>query len=559
MDGRRPSDPAPAHPSQRATAIAVTLQARGMPAIFHEVASCAVGQDGAARVCPLPASASNVQLRSLTDASASLVWASLVPRPHPDRLLADLVGRDAEFEDGSAGVWRNATVAAVEGDLVATRSPDGAVVVRRACDVRGVRVPAGAAEGVAALELCLATAVHESHVLELAYTVPQPEIQHVVEYVGVVDCDAAFVELDGAVLVSNKTGRSLDKCSVTLQQAGEAEGLWTGASVPPRRKDRFSTRKSAAVSSFSKKSFTKQIGDPGVHSYVIPGSFDLPDGIETRIQFCSLRAPARLLTLVRAQRPQEYGREINLDKGPDVDKVQRVSVEQILQFEYMPSSECCASLPAGEARFYARQSAAGAPLGLERFVETRIPRTETNGHVRVCYGLLPGVVAERKRMEFKLEKKDHILCEAFSIVITSEYDDSPAGEVVVEEELSRWPTWNITSLHPHERASPTTVRFTVTLPGGKQQTPPLVYTVSYTGWVLPEETPQVVSSPSPSPRSKSPMPDSDGHKSPLPDSDGRRSPLLSSADHPVNVRNTMFIDVPPDLDGDESLASEDFL
>ena len=131
-------------------------------------------------------------------------------------------------------------------------------------------------------------------------------------------------------------------------------------------------------------------------------------------------------------------------------------------------------MPAGKIRIFKTNPNDGA---LEFIGEDLIGHTPRNETIRLKTGDSFDVIGERTQVDFKLDKGRKVMEETWSIEIRNQKDT--AQEVIIQEPMYRWRTWEITkSSTPFTKLDSRLVRWTVDVEPESSAT--VTYTVKYT-------------------------------------------------------------------------------
>ena len=130
-------------------------------------------------------------------------------------------------------------------------------------------------------------------------------------------------------------------------------------------------------------------------------------------------------------------------------------------------------LPKGRVRFYLRD----ADGQLEFTGENVIDHTPKDETVRVYVGNAFDIVGERRRTDYKTERRLHWLDESFEIRLRNHKEE--AVEIRVVEHLYRWVNWEITEKsHTYLKTDSQTMEFRVTVEPDAEEV--VTYKVHYT-------------------------------------------------------------------------------
>jgi len=144
------------------------------------------------------------------------------------------------------------------------------------------------------------------------------------------------------------------------------------------------------------------------------------------------------------------------------------------------------ALPQGVQRFY-REDEDGQ---LEFVGENMVDHTPKDEMIRVYTGNAFDIVGERRRVDFQVERPCSVT-EALEITLRN-HKEEPV-EVLVQEHLYRWSTWEIAEYsQPFEKKDSDTIEFVVQLEPGEEQQ--VLYTAHYS-WCTHTPTAAVFGSP----------------------------------------------------------------
>jgi hypothetical protein len=130
-------------------------------------------------------------------------------------------------------------------------------------------------------------------------------------------------------------------------------------------------------------------------------------------------------------------------------------------------------LPKGRVRFYRRNDDGQVEFTGENVID-HTPRDEK---VRVYTGNAFDLTGERRRTDYRLDTNRQRLDESFEIKLRNHKKE--AVDVLVEEHLYRWITWDILEKSdPYHKTDSKTIEFPVTVPPDGEKT--ITYTAHYT-------------------------------------------------------------------------------
>jgi hypothetical protein len=273
---------------------------------------------------------------------------------------------------------------------------------------------------------------------------------------------ACSLALDATALVANRSGASYDDADVTLI-AGDPR-----RAGPPTltRQAMAAPEMAMADASVGKAASAGMAGE--YHSYHLPARTDLTDGSVQRV---ALLEPARAIACTRRYTTRA-GMGWWSPPQPLWERVIGGDGEQpvliTLDFANDKANRLGVALPAGRVRV---SEVDGALVG-----EAQIGHSPAGKKIELELGTAFDLRAERKQVDFTLDKNERVMTERFEITLDN--GGKQARTIHVVEVLPRWSAWEIVeSSVPFAKDDAQTIAFDVPVPAEGKAV--LTYTVRY--------------------------------------------------------------------------------
>jgi hypothetical protein len=246
----------------------------------------------------------------------------------------------------------------------------------------------------------------------------------------VLEPDGGRGDMNCWVTMRNHSGKTFEEAHIKLM-AGDVNRVpsESGESILAGGRQVMAMAADAAEPAVQQKKFDD------FHLYTLPRPVTLRDASVKQIEFARASAVAtrRIYTFEAA--PSVYPGQPVLDRDWAVDE--SVKVSSHLEFENIPASNLGMPLPAGVLRVYRKDGAQVEFIG-----EDRLDHTPEKAKVKVILGNAFDLSGSRRRVDFKVDQRAHLLEEAFEVVLKNA-SKTPV-EITVVEHLSRTASWKIT-------------------------------------------------------------------------------------------------------------------
>jgi hypothetical protein len=346
------------------------------------------------------------------------------------------------------------------GDGLTLQVEDEIRVVRDYADITLETLPAGLATEPT-LRFAVESAAGGTQRFELHY--PSGGLAWRAQYlVTLADGPECALALDATALIANRSGASYDDAGITLiagdpRRAGPmVEAQMARAAAAPAMD--MAMAKGGAVAGMA--------GD--YHSYRLPARTDLADGSVQRV---ALLDPVRKAACTRRYTTRA-GMGWWSPPQPLWDRMLGGDGEQpvlsTLEFENDKATGLGVALPAGRVRV---SEADGDLVG-----EAQIGHSPAGKKLELELGSAFDLRAERKQVDFTLDKSARVMTERFEITLHNAGKDAKTIHVI--EVLPRWSAWEIVdSSSPWAKQDAQTITFDVPVPAAGKAV--LTYTVRY--------------------------------------------------------------------------------
>ena len=278
------------------------------------------------------------------------------------------------------------------------------------------------------------------------------------------------LDLVGWVTLDNQSGRTFGDAKIKLM-AGDVSKLQPGSSASPMLA-LAARERSADAAQVTEKAFDE------FHLYSLPRPVTLRNRETKQVEF--LRATGIRSATIYVYNGADLGQYRNNRWTDETIRNQRdygvqsnPKVWVFREFENTKENGLGVPLPKGRTRFYREDNADGA---LEFTGENTLDHTPEGETVRVYTGDAFDIVGERKRTDYKLERNNEQLEEAFEIRVRNRKKEPV--EVRVAERLYRWFNWTLLeNSDPYVKTDDRNIEFRVTLAPGEEKV--VTYRVRY--------------------------------------------------------------------------------
>lgn len=273
--------------------------------------------------------------------------------------------------------------------------------------------------------------------------------------------DACRLRLDGAALVTNRSGLAFEQASLTLV-AGEPNRD-RRASAPELQQERF------AMAAMDTVSMPVERTSGEYHAYKIPGTTRIGNGATERVALFAQRpaiAACERGYVVDAGGPDWQPPQPMLEPGFR-GQTGTLPVVAAVSVANTKASGLGRPMPAGRVRVFDGEDFLG---------ESRLQHTAEGAQIRLEVGKAFDLGAERENTGFRVDRAGRTITESFAITLRNA---KPADVVItVVEPLPRWSDWElVTSSVPGAKKDARHARFDVPVPAGGETR--LTYTVRY--------------------------------------------------------------------------------
>ena len=278
------------------------------------------------------------------------------------------------------------------------------------------------------------------------------------------------MDLVGWITMDNNCGKTFKDAKIKLM-AGDVSKIQPGAA----RGDRgyaLAAKSRAAAPAVTEKAFDEY------HLYTLERRTTLRDREQKQVEFIHAEGvKSKKLYIydgakIDRNRYRHWGAEqIRQDQNYGTECNPKVWVMR--EFRNSKENGLGIPLPKGRVRFYLRD----ADGQLEFTGENVIDHTPKDETVRVYVGNAFDIVGERRRTDYKTERRLHWLDESFEIRLRNHKEE--AVEIRVVEHLYRWVNWEITEKsHTYLKTDSQTMEFRVTVEPDAEEV--VTYKVHYT-------------------------------------------------------------------------------
>jgi len=226
--------------------------------------------------------------------------------------------------------------------------------------------------------------------------------------------------------------------------------------------------------------------------YAPPILVDLENGFENQVSFFSVNIDVKIENKIFS----------SVDTPPTA---QGISLERnVVSFgttnvcraiEFLNSENIGLGIPIPPASIALFQKQSAKALGLRSTGSVSLAHSEPDSLIVLRLSTYDNIICERKRLDCRIDRREHIILDTLQIKVTNNSEEEGDKEIVIEETLGRWHTWEMVEQsepfeqHYHHKNR---VLFRIVVPQGGERM--VTYTVKYTGWWVPgeevvEETP----------------------------------------------------------------------
>ena len=278
------------------------------------------------------------------------------------------------------------------------------------------------------------------------------------------------VDVVGWVTMDNQSGKSFENARIKLM-AGDVNKIQPGNEFGALR----AAAKSMAVAGNIDAAVTEKAFDE-YHLYTLAHSTTLHDRETKQVEFVSAQNVAAKQMYIydgaQVDRFNGWSAE-NIRNNAEYGTESNPKIWVMREFVNSEANHLGIALPKGRVRFYRRNDD-----GQVEFTgENNIDHTAKNETIRIYTGNAFDVTGERRRVDYKIDNRNHQIDESFEIKVRN-HKKEPVNVRVVEH-LYRWNNWQIAAKSDEfKKHDSRTIEFPVTIAPDEEKV--ITYTAHYT-------------------------------------------------------------------------------